>query len=76
MNFVCSLTCSEEFKRVNNIIGECEYCKSEKLIGDAKRVDNKDCYFCSEGKRTGKNISKQNCTVYVVHLLLVNNIQI
>ncbi|XP_067468322.1 uncharacterized protein [Thunnus thynnus] len=49
MNFVCSPTCSHEFKRVNNIIGECEYCKTEKIIGEAQRVDNKDCYFCSDG---------------------------
>ncbi|XP_044027833.1 uncharacterized protein LOC122864451 isoform X2 [Siniperca chuatsi] len=49
MNFVCSLACSQEFKRVNNITGKCEYCKNERIIRDAKRVDNKDCYFCSDG---------------------------
>uniref|UniRef100_A0A4W6DBP6 TRASH domain-containing protein n=1 Tax=Lates calcarifer TaxID=8187 RepID=A0A4W6DBP6_LATCA len=49
MNFVCSLACSQEFKRVNNIMGKCEYCKNERIIRDAKRVDNKDCYFCSDG---------------------------
>lgn len=57
MNFVCSPACAQEFKRVNNIIGECEYCKMEKIIGDAKRVNNKDCYFCSDRKRTDQNIS-------------------
>ncbi|XP_039978355.1 LOW QUALITY PROTEIN: uncharacterized protein LOC120786776 [Xiphias gladius] len=49
MNFVCSLACSQEFKRVNNIMGNCEYCKNERTIRDAKRVDDKDCYFCSDG---------------------------
>ncbi|XP_038581361.1 zinc finger MYM-type protein 4-like [Micropterus salmoides] len=49
MNFVCSLACSQEFKRVNNIMGKCEYCKNERIITDAKRVDGKDCYFCSDG---------------------------
>ncbi|XP_070702934.1 zinc finger MYM-type protein 4-like [Pempheris klunzingeri] len=49
MNFVCSLGCSQEFKRVNNIMGKCEYCKNEKIIRDVKRVDGKDCYFCSDG---------------------------
>lgn len=51
INFVCSLACSEEFKRVNNIMGKCEYCKNERIIKDVKKVDNKDCYFCSDGKR-------------------------
>ncbi|XP_041811390.1 uncharacterized protein LOC121619625 isoform X2 [Chelmon rostratus] len=49
MNFVCSLACSQEFKRVNNIMGKCEYCTNERIIRDAKRVNNKDCYFCSDG---------------------------
>ncbi|TKS88872.1 Zinc finger MYM-type protein 4 [Collichthys lucidus] len=49
MNFVCSLACSQEFKRVNNITGKCEYCKNEKIIRDIKRVDGRDCYFCSDG---------------------------
>nr|XP_020474167.1 uncharacterized protein LOC109970738 [Monopterus albus] len=49
MNFVCSLACSQEFKRVNNIMGVCEYCKNERIIRDAKRIDGKDCYFCCDG---------------------------
>uniref|UniRef100_A0A3Q3VJV6 Uncharacterized protein n=1 Tax=Mola mola TaxID=94237 RepID=A0A3Q3VJV6_MOLML len=49
MHFVCSLACSEEFNKVNNITGKCEYCKSERVIRDIKRVNNKDCCFCSEG---------------------------
>ncbi|XP_042370235.1 zinc finger MYM-type protein 4-like, partial [Plectropomus leopardus] len=49
MNFVCNWDCLQEFKKVNNIMGQCEYCKNEKIIGDVKKVDGKDCYFCSEG---------------------------
>ncbi|XP_056256201.1 uncharacterized protein LOC130184300 isoform X2 [Seriola aureovittata] len=49
MNFVCSLACSQEFKRINSIMGKCEYCKYERIIRDAKRVNDKDCYFCSDG---------------------------
>ncbi|XP_054461684.1 uncharacterized protein LOC129097029 isoform X2 [Anoplopoma fimbria] len=49
MNFVCSLACSQEFKTANNIIGKCEYCQNERIIRDVKKVDGKDCYFCSDG---------------------------
>uniref|UniRef100_A0A3B3DSK5 Uncharacterized protein n=1 Tax=Oryzias melastigma TaxID=30732 RepID=A0A3B3DSK5_ORYME len=38
-----------EFKRINNIASLCEYCKNERLINEVKRVNNKDCCFCSEG---------------------------
>uniref|UniRef100_A0A665T174 TRASH domain-containing protein n=1 Tax=Echeneis naucrates TaxID=173247 RepID=A0A665T174_ECHNA len=48
MDFVCSLACFQEFKRANKIPGKCEFCKSEQIIRKAKRVDGKDCYFCSE----------------------------
>ncbi|KAM6899530.1 zinc finger MYM-type protein 4-like [Xenentodon cancila] len=51
LHFVCSLACSQEFKRVNNIKSACEYCKSERIIHEVKRIDNKDCYFCSDGCR-------------------------
>uniref|UniRef100_A0A8C4GWA1 TRASH domain-containing protein n=1 Tax=Dicentrarchus labrax TaxID=13489 RepID=A0A8C4GWA1_DICLA len=49
MNFVCSQACSQEFKRVNNTMGKCEFCKNERIIKDVKRVNDKDCYFCSDG---------------------------
>ncbi|KAF6730544.1 Zinc finger MYM-type protein 4 [Oryzias melastigma] len=49
VNFVCSPACSQEFKRINNIASLCEYCKNERLINEVKRVNNKDCCFCSEG---------------------------
>ncbi|XP_026156664.1 uncharacterized protein LOC113126760 [Mastacembelus armatus] len=48
MNFVCTLACSQEFKRVNNITGTCAYCKNERIIKDAKRIDNEDCFFCRD----------------------------
>lgn len=50
LHFVCSLACSEAFKKANSIVGMCEYCKNVQTIGDIKRVNEKDCCFCSEGK--------------------------
>ncbi|XP_029919162.1 zinc finger MYM-type protein 4 isoform X2 [Myripristis murdjan] len=47
--FVCSLACSQEYKKVNNVTGLCEYCKIERVPRDTKRIDNKDCHFCSDG---------------------------
>ncbi|XP_035038448.2 LOW QUALITY PROTEIN: zinc finger MYM-type protein 4 [Hippoglossus stenolepis] len=47
--FLCSVDCSQEFKRVNYVTSLCEYCKIEKITRDAKTIDNKDCYFCSDG---------------------------
>ncbi|XP_060948228.1 uncharacterized protein LOC133025555 [Limanda limanda] len=49
MTFVCSLACSQEFKRVTNIMTTCEYCRTEGIAKDAKRIDSKDCFFCSDG---------------------------
>uniref|UniRef100_UPI003AAF4BC3 zinc finger MYM-type protein 4-like n=1 Tax=Centroberyx gerrardi TaxID=166262 RepID=UPI003AAF4BC3 len=47
--FVCSLACCQEYKKVNCVTGLCEYCKMEKISRDVKRIDNKDCHFCSDG---------------------------
>ncbi|XP_073340524.1 zinc finger MYM-type protein 4 isoform X6 [Pagrus major] len=49
MVFVCSLDCSHEFKKTNFVTSLCEYCKMEKITKDAKRINNKDCFFCSDG---------------------------
>ncbi|XP_022599863.1 zinc finger MYM-type protein 4-like isoform X2 [Seriola dumerili] len=49
MVFVCSVDCSHEFKKANYVTSLCEYCKIEKITRDAKRINNKDCYFCSDG---------------------------
>uniref|UniRef100_A0A7N6C0V7 TRASH domain-containing protein n=1 Tax=Anabas testudineus TaxID=64144 RepID=A0A7N6C0V7_ANATE len=49
MVFVCCLDCSHEFKKANYVTSLCEYCKIEKITRDAKRINNKDCYFCSDG---------------------------
>ncbi|XP_041810879.1 zinc finger MYM-type protein 4-like isoform X2 [Chelmon rostratus] len=49
MVFVCNLDCSHEFKKANYVTSLCEYCKIEKITRDAKRIDNKDCFFCSDG---------------------------
>lgn len=48
--FTCSLTCAHEFKRVNNIVGMCEFCKHERIVTYIERINNKDCFFCSDGK--------------------------
>ncbi|XP_041867585.1 uncharacterized protein LOC121656583 isoform X2 [Melanotaenia boesemani] len=48
VHFVCSLVCSQEFKRANNVTGTCEYCKDERIIEMMKRINNKDCCFCSD----------------------------
>ncbi|XP_041664939.1 zinc finger MYM-type protein 4-like isoform X2 [Cheilinus undulatus] len=47
--FVCSVDCSHEFKKANNVTSLCEYCKIEKITRDAKRINNKNCFFCSDG---------------------------
>ncbi|XP_034560540.1 zinc finger MYM-type protein 4 isoform X2 [Notolabrus celidotus] len=47
--FVCSSDCSQEFKKANFVTGFCEYCKIEKITRDAKKINNKICFFCSDG---------------------------
>ncbi|XP_038151956.1 zinc finger MYM-type protein 4 isoform X2 [Cyprinodon tularosa] len=47
--FLCSSDCSMEYKKVNAVMSLCEYCKIEKITREAKRINNKDCYFCSDG---------------------------
>uniref|UniRef100_A0A8D0AE67 Zinc finger MYM-type protein 4-like n=1 Tax=Sander lucioperca TaxID=283035 RepID=A0A8D0AE67_SANLU len=47
--FVCSVDCANEFKKDNSVTSLCEYCKIEKITRDAKRINNKDCFFCSDG---------------------------
>ncbi|XP_034748086.1 uncharacterized protein LOC117956880 isoform X2 [Etheostoma cragini] len=47
--FVCGQTCSQEFNRVNNITGKCEYCNNERIIRHVRKFDGKDCDFCSDG---------------------------
>ncbi|XP_037831690.1 zinc finger MYM-type protein 4 isoform X2 [Kryptolebias marmoratus] len=49
MVFLCSSDCSMEYKKTNFVTSLCEYCKIEKITREAKRIDNKDCYFCSDG---------------------------
>uniref|UniRef100_A0A671YTT0 TRASH domain-containing protein n=1 Tax=Sparus aurata TaxID=8175 RepID=A0A671YTT0_SPAAU len=49
MVFVCSVDCSHEFKKTNFVTSLCEYCKMEKITKDAKRINNRDCFFCSDG---------------------------
>lgn len=48
--FVCSVKCSEDFKRANSVTSLCEHCKTEKIATETEKINNKDCYFCSDGK--------------------------
>lgn len=50
--FVCSVKCSKEFRRVNSVMSLCEYCKTEKITTEEEKINNKDCFFCSDGKKT------------------------
>lgn len=54
--FVCSADCSMEYKKANFVTSLCEYCKIEKITREVKRIDNKDCYFCSDGTRLFRGI--------------------
>ncbi|XP_029298588.1 zinc finger MYM-type protein 4-like isoform X2 [Cottoperca gobio] len=47
--FVCSVDCAHEFKKDNYVTSLCEYCKIERITKDAKRINNRDCFFCSDG---------------------------
>ncbi|CAJ1082996.1 zinc finger MYM-type protein 4 isoform X3 [Xyrichtys novacula] len=47
--FVCSADCAHEFKKANFVTSFCEYCKIEKITRDAKKINNKICFFCSDG---------------------------
>ncbi|XP_051527037.1 zinc finger MYM-type protein 4-like isoform X2 [Myxocyprinus asiaticus] len=45
----CDSACVEEFKRINNIMARCEYCKIDKVVKEVKRINKIDRSFCSEG---------------------------
>ncbi|XP_073668893.1 zinc finger MYM-type protein 4-like isoform X5 [Paramisgurnus dabryanus] len=47
----CGGSCVEEFKKINNIMARCEYCKIDKVIKEVKRINKIDRSFCSEGCR-------------------------
>ncbi|KAM3596650.1 uncharacterized protein V6R79_018521 [Siganus canaliculatus] len=49
ISFVCSLACSREFKKANNVTGKCENCQNDRIIEHPKRVENRVCNFCSDG---------------------------
>uniref|UniRef100_A0A674BVC7 Zinc finger MYM-type protein 4-like n=1 Tax=Salmo trutta TaxID=8032 RepID=A0A674BVC7_SALTR len=69
MVFLCSVNCSEEYRKINYEMARCEYCKIEKPAKEVKRINNRDYTFCSEGckllykhdltKRWGKHC--RNC---------------
>ncbi|XP_057210105.1 zinc finger MYM-type protein 4 isoform X1 [Triplophysa rosa] len=47
----CGTVCIEEFKRINNVMARCEYCKIDKVVKEVKRINKIDRSFCSEGCR-------------------------
>ncbi|XP_053719835.1 zinc finger MYM-type protein 4 isoform X1 [Synchiropus splendidus] len=49
MSFVCSASCSLEFKKAYKVTSKCEYCKIDNMVQDIKRVNKQDCCFCSDG---------------------------
>ncbi|XP_041738947.2 zinc finger MYM-type protein 4-like isoform X2 [Coregonus clupeaformis] len=69
MVFLCSVNCSEEYRKINYEMARCEYCKIEKPAKEVKRINKRDYSFCSEGckllykhdltKRWGKHC--RNC---------------
>ncbi|XP_077362894.1 zinc finger MYM-type protein 4-like isoform X3 [Festucalex cinctus] len=47
--FVCGWNCALEFKTSKNVSAKCEYCKIDKVSREVKRINGKDCAFCSHG---------------------------
>ncbi|XP_050012495.1 zinc finger MYM-type protein 4 isoform X2 [Alexandromys fortis] len=45
----CGKNCSDEYKKINNVMAVCEYCKIEKIIKETVRFSGADKSFCSEG---------------------------
>ncbi|KAG8506823.1 Zinc finger MYM-type protein 4 [Galemys pyrenaicus] len=45
----CGKNCSDEYKKINNVMAMCEYCKIEKIIKETVRFSGADKSFCSEG---------------------------
>ncbi|XP_040612548.1 zinc finger MYM-type protein 4 isoform X3 [Mesocricetus auratus] len=45
----CGKNCSDEYKKINNVMAMCEYCKIEKIIKETVRFSGSDKSFCSEG---------------------------
>uniref|UniRef100_A0A4W5NF57 TRASH domain-containing protein n=1 Tax=Hucho hucho TaxID=62062 RepID=A0A4W5NF57_9TELE len=48
--FLCSVNCSEEYRKINYEMARCEYCKIEKPAKEVKKINNRDYTFCSEGE--------------------------
>lgn len=48
--FVCSSDCSQAFKTAKCVKSICEQCKTLRIAREAKRINGKDCFFCSDGK--------------------------
>ncbi|NXG14808.1 ZMYM4 protein, partial [Grallaria varia] len=44
----CGKTCCDDYKKKNNVMALCEYCRFEKIIKETMRVSGTDKTFCSE----------------------------
>lgn len=53
----CGKNCSDEYKKINNVMAMCEYCKIEKIIKETVRFSGADKSFCSEGKKKKSSYS-------------------
>lgn len=53
----CGKNCSDEYKKINNVMAMCEYCKIEKIIKETVRFSGADKSFCSEGKKKTSSYS-------------------
>lgn len=53
----CGKNCSDEYKKINNVMAMCEYCKIEKIVKETVRFSGVDKSFCSEGKDTLLSVS-------------------
>ncbi|XP_033635212.1 zinc finger MYM-type protein 3-like [Asterias rubens] len=49
INVFCSQNCLDEFKRVNSVVVECDYCHLEKILHERIYFSGQARSFCSEG---------------------------
>ncbi|XP_022082547.1 zinc finger MYM-type protein 3-like isoform X2 [Acanthaster planci] len=49
VNVFCAQNCMDEFKRVNSVVVECDYCHLEKILHERIYFSGEAHSFCSEG---------------------------
>ncbi|XP_036767838.2 zinc finger MYM-type protein 4 isoform X3 [Manis pentadactyla] len=80
----CGKNCSDEYKKINNVMAMCEYCKIEKIVKETVRFSGADKSFCSEGckllykhdlaKRWGNHCKMCSYCLQTSPKLLQNNV--